>query len=79
MNETENSKVWQVWETGQSDPQYQTMLMKMRILERKYDAVLQTLPEAQRDIVCDYVALCEEMSWRMLETACEILTKTPGA
>ena len=69
--------VWRIWEAGQSDPQYQTMLGQIRVLEKKYDAVLQILPPEQRDIVCDYVMLCEDMSWRMLEFACE--NNMPGA
>ena len=55
------------------------MLVKIRTLEKKYNAVLQTLPADKQDIICDYLSLCEEMSWRMLEFACETLIKTPGA
>ena len=79
MNRDEISKhVWQIWEAGQSDPQYRVMLGKIRILEKRYDAFLKALPEDQRETVCDYVSLCEEMSWRMLEIACK-QNKTPGA
>ena len=70
--------VWEIWEAGQSDPQYRVMLGRIRILEKQYDAVLKALPEDQRETVCDYVSLCEEMSWRMLEIACK-QNKTPGA
>ena len=65
-------------EFNESYAQYQAMLAEIRILEKKYDAVLQTLSGEHRDIICDYVSLCEEMSWRMLEFACEQM-KPPGA
>ena len=79
MSRSESSNlVWQVWEAGQSDPQYRAMLEKTRILEKKYAASLQTLPEDQRSVIFDYVSLCEQMSWRMLEIACE-MKKMPGA
>lgn len=80
MHSVENNgqRVWKIWEAGQSDPQYRAMLMEIRILEKKYDAVLQALTEKQQDIICDYVSLCEEMSWRMLEIACET-NKAPEA
>ena len=73
----DNEKVWKIWEAGQSDPEYYAMLVRLRALEKKYDAVLQTLPAEKQDIICDYVSLCEAMSWRMLEIACGN-NKTPG-
>ena len=81
MDATDNSRqhIWKIWEAGQKDPQYQAMLEEIRILEKKYEAVLQTLDADQQNIICDYVSLCEEMNWRMLEFACETLTKMPGA
>lgn len=71
--------VWKIWEAGQHDPEYAMMLAELGPLEKKYDAVLQTLSMEQQDVVCDFVSQCEAMSWRMLEFACEQLTKTPGA
>ena len=64
-------RTWEVWEAGQHDPQYAQMLKELVRLEQKYDAVLQMLPVEQQDIICDFVSKCEEMSWRMLEIACE--------
>lgn len=55
---------------AKGDDVYYGMLKECRELEKKYDAVLRTLPEEQRDIVCDFVSQCEGMSWRMLEIAC---------
>lgn len=65
-------KVWQVWDIGQQDPKYAQMGEALRELEKQYELVLQSLPDTSRDIICDYVSLCEAMSWRMLEIACAI-------
>ena len=72
-------RAWEIWEMGQRDPEYASMLEEIRILENRYESVLRTLSMEQQDIVCDFVSQCEGMSWRMLEFACEQLTKTPGA
>ena len=77
--EQSNKKAWEIWEAGQHDSQYAMMLEEIRILENRYEAVLQTLSMEQQDIICDFVSQCEAMSWRMLEFACEQLTNTPGA
>ena len=72
-------RVWEIWDAGQHDPEYARMLREIRILEDCYESVLRTLSVEQQDIICDFVSQCEAMSWRMLEFACERLTKTPGA
>lgn len=79
VKKQKDSKVWKIWEAGQHDPKYAMMLAELGPLEKKYDAVLQTLSMEQQDVVCDFISQCEAMSWRMLEFACEQLTKTPGA
>ena len=71
--------VWKIWDAGQHDPQYARMLIENRILEERYESVLRTLTVEQQDAVCDFLMQCEAMSWRMLEFACEQMTKTPGA
>ena len=71
MDKKNDQLVWKIWEAGQHDPKYRRMLAELYVLEKKYDAVLQKLPLDQQDTVCDFVMLCEEMSWRMLEFACE--------
>lgn len=71
--------VWKIWEAGQHDPAYARMLSELTEMENQYNAVLRTLTVEQQDIICDFVSQCEEMSWRMLEFACEQLTKMPGA
>lgn len=52
------------------DDQYFSMLKDMRILEKQYNDVLRTLTADQQNTICDFVSLCEEMSWRKLELAC---------
>lgn len=54
------------------DPQYQQMLLDMRAIEKRYNAVLATLSAEDQNSICDFVSQCEEMSWRMLELACLI-------
>ena len=71
IDEQLKQRVWDIWEAGQHDPQYALMLEELCVLEKKYDAVLQTLPAHQQDVICDFVSQCEAMSWRMLEFACE--------
>ena len=53
-----------------ADPQYRQMLLDMRVIENRYNTVLATLSAEDQDTICDFVSLCEEMSWRMLELAC---------
>jgi len=71
--------VWKIWDAGQHDPVYAQMLIENKRLEDRYESVLRILSAEQRDAVCDFVMQCEDMSWRMLEFACEQLTKMPGA
>ena len=71
--------VWKVWEAGQRDPEYARMLEEIRILENKYEAVLRTLSTEQQGIICDFISQCENMSWRLLEIACEGYEKMPEA
>ena len=72
-NDEIRAKVWKVWELGKTDLQYRLMLEELREKEKEYGKVLGTLSEEQCDIVCDYVSLCEAMSWRMLEVACLLM------
>ena len=52
------------------DEAYCEMLERLRTMEHQWDRVLSAIPEDQRDILCDYFTLCEEMSRRKLELAC---------
>lgn len=56
---------------AKQDPESNRMLGEIRLLERKYNAALKNLSAEQMDDVCDFVSMCEDMSWRMLELACE--------
>ena len=57
------------WDQLQTDPTYHTMLLQLRELEPKYDAVIASLSVHDQDIICDYVSLCEGMNERALELA----------
>lgn len=66
-----------VEKAASDDPQYRQMLMDMRAIERKYNAVLSTFSAEEQNAVCDFVSQCEEMSWRMLELACGLIKESP--
>lgn len=69
--DTVREKYWKIRELAQSDVQYRYLTIQLRALDKAYEQVLQGLPEEQRDIVCNFVSMCEQMSERMLEVACE--------
>lgn len=64
-------KYWKIWDMAQENPMYRMMLLRLRKLDREYEAALLDLTDDQRMCVCDFVALCEAMSERMQEIACE--------
>lgn len=64
-------KYWKIWDMAQEDPIYRMMLRQLKELDRDFDRVMQNLPDRDRDVVSDFISLCEEMSTRMLEVACE--------
>ena len=57
-------------ELSEKDSNYQNMLVKVRCLEKRFDGVVSTLTIEQRDLVWDFVMLCEEMSYYKLQLAC---------
>ena len=73
LSEVEKIRFYALWDRVQSDPQYAAMLLKLRTSEAKYNTVLSKLSVKDQDIICDYVSLCEEMSWRALEFACQTM------
>ena len=72
MPEKGNGYIKWVLKLAAEDPQYQQMLMELRVAEKKYNELLSAMPMEEQDIIFDFVSLCEGMSWRMLELACEI-------
>ena len=70
MNQTIRSKMEEIEQIAAEDPQYRQMLLDMRAIEKRYNAVLATLARDDQNAICDFVSQCEEMSWRMLELAC---------
>lgn len=59
---------------AENDPLYQEMLLRCRLLEKQFDAIVQTLTTSQQNTVWDFVMLCEAMSERKLELACTYLS-----
>jgi len=70
LNQTIRSKMEEIEQIAAEDPQYRQMLLDMRAIEKRYNAVLATLARDDQNAICDFVSQCEEMSWRMLELAC---------
>ena len=50
---------------------YQEMLHRCGIIEKQFDAMVKELPDEHRALAWDFVMLCEDMSRRALEIACE--------
>ena len=53
------------------DFRYREMLHRCSTLEKRFDAMVKALPEESRNLAWDFVMLCEDMSRRALEIACE--------
>ncbi len=66
----EKATLWEIWNKGHSDPKYARMLVRLRAMEPGYEAVLKEISAQQQYTIQDYLMLCEDMSWRMLEIAC---------
>ena len=60
-----------LWDISQTESAYKDMLNEMRLLEKRYEEVIEQLDDDSRDTICDYVSLCEAMSWRILEIAAQ--------
>ena len=65
----ERQRLQTLWDISQTEPAYKDMLNEMRQLEKRYEEVIEKMEDADREIVCDFVSLCEAMSWRILEIA----------
>ena len=76
LSEAERLRFSTLWDRVQNDPLYQAMLIEIRTLEPKYETILSKMSAEEQDIVCDYVSLCEGMSWRALEYACQTMVFT---
>ena len=47
------------------------LYQQMYTLEARFEEVVSQLEDPVQDVIRDYVMHCEDMSWRMLEYACE--------
>ncbi|MBP3672981.1 MAG: hypothetical protein J6J18_04050 [Oscillospiraceae bacterium] len=73
MEQTVKRRMDAIRNLARNDVEYAQMRSEMRELEKRYDKLLGGLPYEQQDIICDFVSLCEGMSWRMLEIACTLM------
>ena len=57
-------------EIATQDARYQEMLVSVGILEKRFDSMVSRLSLEKRDLIWDFVMLCEEMSHYKLQLAC---------
>lgn len=69
LTAAQRQRLQTLWDISQTDSNYKAMLSEMRELEKRYEQVIEKMVDEDRDVVCDFVSLCEEMSWRILEIA----------
>ena len=61
--------VHQVAEIARTDKHYQDLLAECRRLEAGFCAVMDRLSEAERRLVEEYVAICEDLQYRETQLA----------
>ena len=66
-------RAWKIWKMSQAEPRYREMLLEVRKLEDKFENAVSLLPQEEENTVRDFVMLCEDMSWRMLQIACAVM------
>ena len=71
LTNTQHQRLKTLWDISQTELVYKDMLEEMRLLEKQYEEVIERLDDTSRDVICDYVSLCEAMSWRILEIAAQ--------
>ena len=71
LTENQRQRLQTLWDIAQNDRAYKDMLYQMRDLERHYEDVIEKMEDGDRDTICDFVSLCEAMSWRVLEIAAQ--------
>lgn len=59
-----------VEEVAAEDACYRELLLKNKLLEKRFGQAVRRLSDEDRATVWDYVMNCEDMSRRMLELAC---------
>lgn len=71
MDTIERNKLDYIDRLVAEDPLYSEMLLRCALLEKQFDAMVKELPEESRNLAWDFVMLCEDMSRRALEIACQ--------
>jgi hypothetical protein len=66
MNTT-NQKSNEIVNLLEKDVEYQALEQQRQEKLDRFRAVLGTLTQEQRDAVIDYIGICEEQHWRMVE------------
>lgn len=66
MNTT-NQKSNEIVNLLEKDVEYQALEQQRQEKMDRFRAALGTLTQEQRDAVIDYIGICEEQHWRMVE------------
>ena len=72
MNQNVRRKLEIIEEKSKSDLTYRKMMEEYKQYEKAFTLICKDLNDEQRAAVWDYVMICEDMSRRLLERACEI-------
>ena len=61
---------------AQKDPLYMKMFGQYQKLEARFRSIEGDIPPEYRDIIWDYFGICDDMTRRITELACEYITLT---
>lgn len=68
---------WGIRSRVREDPEYARLYAGLEALEPRYEAVLENLPIADREVIDCYIRFRESMASRLLEYACGELLPGP--
>ncbi len=77
MEEAVKRKMERLDILSKKDPKYRRMLKKCVAMEREFEDFTSDLTDKQQDLVWGFVMLCEDMSIRKLQIACEHMEFAP--
>ena len=69
MDQWADDAVFRVVDAAKHDPFYQDLLDKCKVAESKYHDAVQPLSEPEQLSIENYIALCEELQYRMTQLA----------
>ena len=73
MKEETKRKIAQIDALAEGDALYQYMVNNLKLLDEELEEATKRLSNRSRDKMWDYIMLCEDISRRKLELACEAM------